>query len=69
LIVEYYKAAVKTKPALKDIQKQILRSNSLLEAVKKVNLFETKFGNDIHKLKESVKENKSQKFQKYEFKI
>jgi len=69
LIVEYYKAAVKTKPALKDIQKQILKSNSLLEAVKKVNLFETKFGNDIHKLKESVKENKDQKFQKYEFKI
>jgi len=68
-VIEYYKAVVRNKPAVRDIQKQILKSRSLLEAVKKVSMFENKFGNDIHKLRESVKDNKDQKFQKYEFKI
>ena len=67
-IISYYKECVKAKPAVKDIQKEILSSKSLLEAVKKVNAFGTKFGNDVHKIKESKKDNK-QEFVPYKFKI
>lgn len=67
-VVEYYKAVVNQKPAVKDIKNQIINSRSLLEAVKKVAMFENKFGNDVHKLKESAKSNK-QEFVPYKFKF
>jgi hypothetical protein len=67
-VVEYYKAISKTKPAIRDIKEAVLKSRSLLEAVKKVSMFEHKFGNDVHKLKESAQSNK-QEFTKYKFTV
>lgn len=67
-VVEYYKAVVNQKPAVKDIKNQIINSRSLLEAVRKVAMFENKFGNDVHKLKESAQV-KKQEFVPYKFKF
>jgi len=67
-VVAYYKAIVEAKPSIRDIKEAVLKSGSIAEAIKKVTLFETKFGNDIHKLKESRKEQSSQ-FTNYKFKI
>jgi hypothetical protein len=64
-VISYYKAAVKETPALKDIKESILKSGSVFEAVKKVKIFEQKFGNDVHKLKENIAQDRSRKFKPY----
>lgn len=68
-VVSYYKAAVKETPALKDIKESILKSGSVFEAVKKVKIFEQKFGNDVHKLKEDILETRNRKFKPYKLSI
>ncbi len=66
-VVMYYKEAIKKTPAIKDIKGDILRSRSLIEAVKKVQMFEKKsFGNDTMKLNEKVS---NRKFVDYKFKF
>lgn len=68
-VVSYYKAAVKETPALKDIKESILKSSSVFDAVKKVRIFEQKFGNDVHKLKENILETRNRKFKPYKLTI
>lgn len=68
-VISYYKAAVKETPALKDIKESILKSGSVFEAVKKVRIFEQKFGNDVHKLKEDILETRNRKFKPYKLSI
>lgn len=68
-VVSYYKAAVKETPALKDIKESILKSGSVFDAVKKVRIFEQKFGNDVHKLKEDILETRNRKFKPYKLSI
>ena len=68
-VISYYKAAIKETPALKDIKESILKSGSVFEAVKKVRIFEQKFGNDVHKLKEDILETRNRKFKPYKLSI
>lgn len=66
-VVMYYKEAIKKTPAIKDIKGDILKSRSLIEAVKKVQMFEKKsFGNDTLKLNEKLS---NRQFVDYKFKF